>query len=565
MDIVLGLFFVVIAACLGGLLAKKLKLPSLVGYISLGILVGVLLPPSLREVTSLAQVGIILLLFSVGVELSLDRLSKYLKVAVLGSIIQVVLVTVLFFLILSVLGFGTLPSLVLAIGFSVSSTAVLVKILGDRGETDTIHGEIMLGWSLVQDLIIIPVMVILPVLSANSSNGIFVPVIASLGKAVLVIVGTLILGKVIFPFFIHKLASTNSRELLLLSSIAMALGTAAITSFFGISPALGAFLAGVVISGSQENHAIFAETRPLRDLFVALFFVTLGFLVIPSVIISKFGIIILLTILVLLVKNIVVFAVSSIFGYKGKTAVATSFGLSQVGEFAFVIFSAALTLGILTKEQTSIGIAVTLLTLVISPILYNFVVPFWRKMRSVTSGIPFLSKLFSAGERAEVGNTKFENHIIICGYGRVGKWIGKAFTDFNIPFVVVEYNQKIVQELKNNGTPVLYGDPTEPEVLEAVNIRNSKAVILAIPDRVAQETLIAYTQSVAPEVKIISRVHLDEDWEKLKVLRVNKIVQPEFEAAIEIVRSVLRSMGKDKIEISGSIKSLRASHAQNRS
>ena len=227
---------------------------------------------------------------------------------------------------------------------------------------------------------------------------------------------------------------------------------------------------------------------------------------------------------------------------------------------AFVIFSAALALHLLGPGEISIGISVTLLTLVASPILFNSVVPFWRKMRDITADSPF-SKLFATGEKRDEGAQVLTNHIIICGYGRVGKWVGRALIDFGIPFIVVEYNQKVVQDLKGEGTPVLYGDPTEPEVMEAVSIRGAKAVVLAIPDRVAQETLIAYVQTVAPDVKIISRVHLDDDYEKLKTLRVNKIVQPEFEAAIEIVRSILRSMGKDKEEISGSVKSLRVSHS----
>jgi CPA2 family monovalent cation:H+ antiporter-2 len=183
-------------------------------------------------------------------------------------------------------------------------------------------------------------------------------------------------------------------------------------------------------------------------------------------------------------------------------------------------------------------------------------------MRSLTSNIPFLQKIFSAGEKHDVGELKWKDHIIICGYGRVGKWIGKAFNIFEIPFVVVEYNQDVVQELKLSGTPVLYGDPTEPEVLEAVGIRDSKVVILAIPDRAAQETLIAYTQSVAPNVKIISRAHLETDWKKLRDLQVDKVVQPEFEAALAIVRSVFVSMGKSREEISGVVKSLRLSRSK---
>ncbi len=559
MELILGLFFVIVAATLGGFLAKLLKLPSLVGFIIAGILVGSVLPASLKEVSSLADVGIILLLFSIGLELSFDRLSKFLKIAVLGSLIQIVFAVFLFYLILGVFGLSEQASLVLALGFSVSSTAVVVKMLGDRGELDTIHGGIIFGWLLVQDLAVIPMMVILPFLAGSGGNAAF-DIFLSLGKGALVILGVVFLGKKIVPYIIHLLAGTNSREVLLLASIALALGTAAITSFFGISPALGAFLAGIVISGSQENHAIFAETRPLRDLFVALFFVTLGFLVVPSVIISNLGLILILSAIILLLKSVIVFVISIIFGYRGKTAVANSFALAQVGEFAFVIFSEALALNLLNKTETSIGISVALLTLVISPILYNFTLPFWRKMKSLTSGSKYFSKLFSVGEKYEVPDGEYKDHIIICGYGRVGRWIGRALQDFEVPFVVVEYDQNVVQDLKQANIPVIYGDPTEPEVLEAVGVRSSKAVILAIPDRIAQETLVAYVQTVAPASKIISRVHQDSDWEKLKSLKVDKIVQPEFEAAIAIVKGVLISMGKSREEISSATKSLRLSH-----
>ncbi len=557
----MGLFFIVVAAVAGGFLAKVLKVPGLVGYIITGIAVGAILPQGLKEVSGLAQVGIILLLFSIGIELSFERLSRYLNIAVFGAIIQIILVTLFSYIILHIFGFSSAVSLVLSLGFSVSSTAVLVKLLADRGETDTIHGEIMIGWLLVQDLAVIPMMVALPFFVASGGDWVS-GAISSAIKVLLVILGVVLLGRKIAPYFIHLLAGTNSRELLLLASISLALGTAAVTSFFGISPALGAFLAGVVISESQEHHAVFAEMRPLRDLFVALFFVTLGFLVDPTVIISKFGLIVILTLIVIALKILVTFVVSSIFGYKGKTGIANSFGLAQVGEFAFVIFSASLALRILSPEETSVGIAVTLLTLIFSPILYRSVVPFWRKMKLLTVKYPALSKLVMSGERHDFDTSTFKDHIVICGYGRVGSWVGKALKEYGIPFVVVEYNQKVVQDLKDAGVTVVYGDPTEPEVLEAVGIRGAKAIILAIPDRVVQETLITYVQTVAPEVKIISRAHRDEDWEKLKTLRVDKIIQPEFEAALQIIRSVLASRGKNKDEISDLVRNLRVSHSK---
>ncbi|HET7099094.1 MAG TPA: cation:proton antiporter [Patescibacteria group bacterium] len=561
MEIVLGLFLIAMASVLGGLLAKSLKLPSLVGYIIAGIVFGAMLPESFNDIVNLAQIGTILLLFSIGIELSFDSLTKYFKVAIFGSLIQIVLVTLSSWFIMLLFGFNSVTSFILALGFSLSSTAVVVKILAERGEGETVHGGVMLGWLLVQDLAVIPIMVFLPLLG-NLSSGWVTVLAISLLKAIIVVIVAVVMGKIVFPIVIHKVAEANSRELLLLSSIALALGTATATSYFGISPSLGAFLAGIVISESQEHHAIFAETRPLRDLFVALFFVSLGFLVNPAVIFSKFFLIILLAAIVLLLKAVIVFFVSVAFGYRGKTAIANSFGLAQVGEFAFVIFSVALSLNLLSPENTSLGISVTLVTLMVSPILIKYAVPAWRKFRDLSSGIPVISAMFSSGEKHNLNPDILENHIIICGYGRVGKWVGKALTQFSIPFIVVEYNQKIVNELKDSGVAVLYGDPTEPEVLEAVGIRGASAIVLAIPDRIAQETLIAYTQSVAPNVKIISRAHLDEDWEKLRTLRVDKVVQPEFEAALEIIRTILPGK-RNSDDVESSLRSLRMSHSRN--
>jgi CPA2 family monovalent cation:H+ antiporter-2 len=240
------------------------------------------------------------------------------------------------------------------------------------------------------------------------------------------------------------------------------------------------------------------------------------------------------------------------FGYKGKTAVLSGFGLSNVSEFAFVIFTVALSMNIMNLQSASFGIATSLVTLIISSLIYKFATPIWRKLKFI--------KFFSTGE-AKIGvDGLLDNHIIICGYGRVGKWIGRAFNEFNIPFVVIEYDKSIVNELRKSGIKVLYGDPSEPEVMEAVNIRSAKLLILAIPDGATQEALISYTQTYAPDVKIISRVHTDIDFAKLKNFQINKLVQPEFEASLAIIRSVLGATGRKKDEINMMLKRLRLSH-----
>lgn len=541
------------AALIGGVIFKFLKLQALIGFIVAGIVFGQIFPLGNEEVAKLAEIGVILLLFSVGIELSLSRLTKVFRVATIGALGQVSIVTLLIWPILRLFGLTPLESLILAFGFSLSSTAVIVKMLSERGETETIHGEIMIGWSLVQDLLAIPFIALLPIVALGGGNYI-VPAGLVIVKVIALVIGVIFLGRIFVPFVFHKVSALNSRELLVILAISFALGVAIITEYLGLSSALGAFLAGIVISETQENHAVFSETRPLRDLFVALFFVTLGFLVVPSVFIQYFGLIIALSGLVLLIKTITLAALSLAFGYRGRSTIAISLGLSQVGEFSFVLFSLALGLGILSPNLASVGIGVTLVTLIVTPLLFKSINPFYRKVRNfgIFTGRPRVMNM-----KSEV----LSGHIIICGFGRVGKWVGKVLSEYQIPFLVIEYNSELARKLEKEGLRVIYGDPTQIEVLESANLKEAKACVLAIPDQAAQEEIIGHIQTMAPKVKIISRVHLDEDWEKLKFLKVDKMVQPEFEAAIAITKGILTSMGKPKEEITDKIKKLRLSRA----
>lgn len=559
------LFLVLAAALIGGLSVRVLRLQPIVGYTLAGIIFGVFLGGVAGDIERLAQVGAILLLFSIGIELSWARLSRVFRVAILGGLLGILLVTIIGYFGLLLFGFSPPVAFILSLGFSLSSTALVVKILGDRGETDTIHGEVMIGWLLVQDLITVPILVVLTAV-AKGNEGIVASSAGALFSSGIVILVTIFLGKWVAPFFIHKVAQANSRELLVLSAVALALGVAALTSFFGISPILGAFLAGVVIAESQENQAVFAEIRPLRDIFVALFFVTLGFLVTPSVILSNFPLILALALFVLISKFVVVFLLSLIFGYHGKTAVAVGVGLAEVGEFSFIVFSQAKSLGLITSSATSIGISVALLTIILTPLLFRSISPLWRKLKEVTGKWPRLNKAFLGWDKKTLGEggNPLNGHIIICGYGRVGGWVGKALREVSIPFVVIDYNQAVVNSLKEIGEPVIYGDPSEPEVLESAGIKEARVIVIAVPDRAIQEALVAHVQTVAPQVKIITRAHFDEDWDKLRALGVDKIVQPEFEAAIAIIKTILSTSGKSKEEVARLIKRTRQSRGAKR-
>lgn len=544
---------VLTAALIGGVIFKLIKFQALIGFILAGIVFGQITPVGKNEIEKLAEIGIILLLFSVGIELSFSRLARVFRVATFGALIQVAGVSLLLWLILRLFGIGPLEGLIMAFGFSLSSTAVVVKILSERGETETIHGEIMLGWLIMQDLLVIPAIALLPVI-ASGGGSFILPAGLAILKVIALVIGVIFFGRILVPYVFHKVSALNSRELLVILAISFALGVAIITEYLGLSTALGAFLAGIVISEIQENHAVFAETRPLRDLFVALFFVTLGFLVVPSVMIQHFGLIVAISCLVILIKALVLAALSLVFGYRGRSTIAISLGLSQVGEFSFVLFSLALGLGILSPTLTSIGIGVTLFTLIVTPVLFKSINPVYRKVRDF--------KIFTGKPRVmNIKNEVLSGHIIICGFGRVGKWVGKVLSEYEIPYLVIEYNSELARKLEREGVRVIYGDPSQIEVLESANLKEAKACVLAIPDQVAQEEIIGHVQTMAPKVKIISRVHLDEDWEKLKFLKVDKMVQPEFEAAIAITKGILTSMGKPKEEISERIKKLRLSRA----
>jgi CPA2 family monovalent cation:H+ antiporter-2 len=559
---VLGVLFILASALIGGLIARLLKLQPMVGYLLAGLVFGGIYSQGLVA-QKLADIGIILLLFSIGIELSFSRLAKVFKVVSLAATLQLFLVAAILYFLINLMGALPQTAIILAIGFSLSSTAVVVKTLVDRGEMETLHGELALGWLLIQDLAVIPILVLLPIFSQPFGVGMLFSAGRALGTASLVVILAVILGKLIVPYLLHKVAATNSRELLILSAVFLAVGTALITSFFGISPALGAFLAGVVISESQEKHAVFSETRPLRDLFVAIFFVTLGFIVRLPAVFSHISLIIAMVVMVILVKFIVIFFLTLLSGHRGKTAVALGLGLSQVGEFAFIIFSQASSLNLISAETASAGIVVALISLMITPLLFRAIVPMWRFLKDFAKDKKFFSKFVLGLDKDLLGKEiSYENHIIICGYGRVGGWVGRALSGIRVPFVVVEYDANVVNKLKNSGIEVIYGDPTHPEVLEAAGIKKARAIVMAIPDNIAQEEIIAFVQTKAPSVRIISRVHLDEEWEKIKTMKVDKIVQPEFEAAVAIIRSVLIERGKTKEEVSDIVKALRVSHGR---
>ncbi len=556
----LGLILAV--AFLGGFGAKKIKQPAVVGYLSVGILLSFLTSrflPIRDALSFFSEIGIAFLMFTLGLGLSWDYLRRVKTIALWGGIIQILLVVILSIFILPRFGFDFSTSILMGCAFSLSSTAIVVKILSEKGEIETLPGEIMLGWLLVQDLAVLPMVAILPTLAGGFNFG---ALSLSIVKAAAVLTAVWFLGKNLAPRFIAKVADFGSRELLLIAVVALCLLTAILTSALGLSLALGAFLAGLVISKSSENHAIFSEIRPLRDLFSIVFFVSLGMFLNPYLLVSKIGLILLISLGVILFKFLVVVFLTLYLGYHTKTALIVGLGLTQVGEFAFILSRIGLSSGMINEESYSLILSVALVTILVTPWLMILAPKLYFLLQRATKPFPKLhQKLFVTIDRFnQPGGLDLKDHVVICGHGRVGSWLGRALQLLEVPYVVIDYNNQIITELKAKGVNALYGDPADIDVLDYAQVDKAKVVVVAIPDEATQEVVVANCQTLNPGVKIISRIHQREALARLRSLGVACLIQPEFEAALSIIHRVLQFFGVDKEEIAGKIKRLKIEH-----
>jgi len=556
----LGLILAV--AFLGGFGAKKIKQPAVVGYLSVGILLSFLTSrflPIRDALSFFSEIGIAFLMFTLGLGLSWDYLRRVKTIALWGGIIQILLVVILSIFILPRFGFDFSTSILMGCAFSLSSTAIVVKILSEKGEIETLPGGIMLGWLLVQDLAVLPMVAILPTLAGGFNFG---ALSLSIVKAAAVLTAVWFLGKNLAPRFIAKVADFGSRELLLIAVVALCLLTAILTSALGLSLALGAFLAGLVISKSSENHAIFSEIRPLRDLFSIVFFVSLGMFLNPYLLVSKIGLILLISLGVILFKFLVVVFLTLYLGYHTKTALIVGLGLTQVGEFAFILSRIGLSSGMINEESYSLILSVALVTILVTPWLMILAPKLYFLLQRATKPFPKLhQKLFVTIDRFnQPGGLDLKDHVVICGHGRVGSWLGRALQLLEVPYVVIDYNNQIITELKAKGVNALYGDPADIDVLDYAQVDKAKVVVVAIPDEATQEVVVANCQTLNPGVKIISRIHQREALARLRSLGVACLIQPEFEAALSIIHRVLQFFGVDKEEIAGKIKRLKIEH-----
>lgn len=553
-------------AFLGGILARRFRQPAILGYILAGVTIGgwaIGFTQGREALASLAEIGIVFLMFALGLELSFARLRRVWEVAFWGGIIQILVTIILGILIFQTLGFDFYSSLFLGCTFSLSSTAVVVKILSERGELDSLPADITLGWLLIQDLAVLPMMVILPSIGRIEVGG-WMGVLGAIAKATILLILVIFLGKKVVPILISKIADLGSRELLLIAVVAICLLFAVLTANIGLSTALGAFLAGLIIAETSEHHAVFAEIRPLRDFFAIIFFVSLGMFLRPDFLLSHFGQILGFSLIVIVIKLLLVTALVLYLGYHTKTAFLVGMGLVQVGEFAFILAQVGLKDQLINPEVYSLILSVALLTILVTPWFINYaprVYLFLRKKTKEREPILFKA-LFTRFDHQKVHEEGLElsGHVVVCGHGRVGSWLGRALELTGIPYIVIDYNHQIIAELRQRGIKALYGDPADSDVLDYAQVEKARAVVIAIPDRATQELVIQHCQTLNPAATIICRTHRREDQARLKALGVETVIQPEFEAALSMIHRVLQKMGVSREEVAGKIKRIKIEH-----
>jgi len=533
MGIANDIILLVLTAFPCGLLMQRLGQPLILGYIVAGIILGPhtggLTVSGIHEIELLAEIGVALLLFALGLEFSLKDLKPVRMIALVGTPIQMVLTVGLGFTIGNLMGLDWKPSLWLGALVSLSSTMVILKTLMNQGWLGTLSSKVMVGMLIVQDLAVVPMMIILPQLN-NPAVG-----LPSLGIAALkaggFLAGMVLLGTRLLPLLIAHIAKLGSRELFLLAITAIGLGVGYITYLAGLSFAFGAFVAGMVLSESDYGHQALSDIIPLRDLFGLLFFSSVGMLFDPGFLLSHIWEVIILVITVCIGKGLIFAFVSRVFNYRNVVPLAVGLGLFQIGEFSFVLARVGLSTGSIGNDLYSLVLTATILSMVLTPLISG-----------QTAKIYSLKKRWLHHERFETLNIPdngYKEHVIIAGGGRVGFQIAQILKRLNIQFIIVEFDYRRFKQAKEADMSMVYGDASQEIVLKAAGIQNASLLILTISDLVAVRSTIVHSKHLNGHLKIVARAAGPDYFDVMKSLGVSEVVLPEFEASLEMTRQSL--------------------------
>ena len=557
-DPIVNIAIVLAAALVGGMIAHRLRQPVILGYLLVGVAVGPYgfgIVGDVDLIETLATIGVALLMFTVGLEISYSQLRQTGKVGIWGGITQIV-ATFILGLVASKLLFhlSLAEAAFFGLLISLSSTVVGLKMLMERGELDSMHGRIMIAILIVQDLSVVLMMVGVPVFGA-SLEGLLLTFAIAVGKAVLFLGIAVVLGLWVLPWLLGRVAGVRTRELFLLTVIILCFGAAFGTYIFGLSIAFGAFVVGLLLRESIFAHQALAEITPLRDVFATLFFVSLGMLLSPQFVVGNWSTVIIAVVVIVAIKFGVCFGVVRLFGYGGRTALFVGAGLAQIGEFSFILAQAGVNGGIMSDYLYSLVIASTVITMLLTPLFMGLTsILYPRLARTTAAGATAAKK---APSSVEVEPHWPLSEVVICGYGRVGSNIAQSLNGLKITYLVIEMDPDIVSELKGKGENCIFGDASNAHVLSLAGLDKAKALVVTYPDPLVVVTTVKNALRINPKLQIVARVHRRRESELLESLGVSELVSPEYEASFEFVRRTLASVGWSKARIRQAMSKLR--------
>ena len=533
-----------VLAFIFGTLAQRLRISPLVGYLLAGVLMGPFTPGYVADqhlANELAEIGVILLMFGVGLHFSLKDLMSVRTIAVPGAIVQIAVATLMGVGLAVWLGWPIGGGVVFGLALSVASTVVLLRALQERRLVETERGRIAVGWLIVEDLAMVLTLVLLPPLAGllkgeggGSLASVALPLAITLGKVMAFVAFMLVIGRRVVPWLLHYVAHTGSRELFRLAVLAISLGVAfGSAMLFDVSFALGAFFAGMILAESELSHRAAQETLPLRDAFAVLFFVSVGMLVDPMIVLRD-PLPLLATVFIIVVgKSAAAFLIVRAFGHPASTAWTISASLAQIGEFSFILAGLGVSLALLPERGRDLVLAGAIVSIFLNPLIFAAVDRLLAREEAKKAGAEPVVKA-----REPLPQTALSDHIVLVGHGRVGSVVARALRNGGLPFLVIEDNSEIVARLQKEGLESMSGNANAPDMMEAANVKGARALVIAIPDAFEGGQAVLKARTARPDLTIIARAHSDEEVAHLKRNGANLVIMGEEEIAKAMIAAI---------------------------
>lgn len=561
LPLLINITLALIVAFLGGVLARRLGLPTIVGYLLAGIAIGPFTPGFVGDISTiqqLAELGVIFLMFGVGLHFSFQDLWNVRDVALPGALIQTAFATILGYGLSQAWGWPPLAGLVLGLSISVASTVVLLRGLMDNSLLNTSHGQVAVGWLVMEDILSVLILVLMPTFAQSAGAFNLQELAITLLKAGAFISIMFFAGTRLLPWLLEKIAHTRSRELFILAILAITLGTAMSASeLFGVSLALGAFVAGAIISQSHLSHQVGADLFSFRETFSVLFFVSIGMLVNPLFLLENIGQVAALSLLVIVGKAIIVVLLGFFFPRPARTFLVVAVGLSQVGEFSFILGQGGLSLNLLDTDQYSLILAAALISITLNPFLYRLLPWLEEQLRKIPG---FWKKLDANTRILEIKKDQLVRHVVIVGYGRVGRHMVDVLEKLEIPMLVIETDSERIIRLNQRNIPTLYGDASNSEVIDHAHLERASVLVVTIPNQTSAEMVVTAARDLNPNLPIIARATAEDGIDRLAQLGAQDVIHPEREGGLEIVRHALLKLDFPVQEIIRYMDAVRRDH-----